>query len=107
MSLRRAPQVSQTTARERYLVELITDQNSSGRSEIQAWLNQITKKRTKLSGREIRNMLTTAQMLAQAEPSKKSHEETLVTCLPSTYGILGENEENKTTQQALLNASYS
>ena len=64
-------------------------------------------KRIKLSGREIRNMFTTAQMLAQAEPSKKGHEETLGTCLPLSYGILGENEENKTTQQALLNALYS
>ena len=52
-------------------------------------------------------MFTTAQMLAQAEPSKKGHEETLGTCLPLSYRILGENEENKTTQQALLNALYS
>ncbi|KAL8933988.1 MAG: hypothetical protein Q9211_005467, partial [Gyalolechia sp. 1 TL-2023] len=42
-------------------VRQLTDQNSSGKKDIEDWVRQITKKRTKLSGREIRNVFTRAK----------------------------------------------
>lgn len=85
----------------------LTDQNSAGRPEIQTWLNQITKKRTRLSGREIRNLFTTAPTLAQAEPSKKIMKKHLERVYDRLMEFSEEMEKSKTTQQALLNASYS
>ena len=89
-----------------YLHQL-TDQNSSRRPEIEAWVKQVTKRPTKLSGREIRNLLTTAQTLAQAEPSKKIMKKHLESVYDRLMEFLEAMEKNKTTQQALLNASYS
>ncbi|KAL8732268.1 MAG: hypothetical protein Q9166_002840 [cf. Caloplaca sp. 2 TL-2023] len=88
-------------------VRQLTDQNSSGKFEIQTWVSQITKKRTKLSGREIRNLFTTAQTLAQAEPSKKVMKKHLERVYDRLMEFSEAMEKNKTTQQALLNASYT
>ncbi|KAL8720213.1 MAG: hypothetical protein Q9181_007947 [Wetmoreana brouardii] len=88
-------------------VRQLTDQNSSKKPEIEAWVKQITKKRTRLSGREIRNVFTTAQTLAQAEPSKKLMKKHLERVYDRLMDFAEAMEKNKTTQQALLNASYS
>ena len=88
-------------------VHQLTDQNSSRKSEIQRWVGQVTKKQTKLSGREIRNLFTTAQTLAQAEPNKKVTIKHLERVYDRLIEFTEAMEKNKTTQQALLNASYS
>lgn len=88
-------------------VRQLTDQNSSKKSEIQRWVEQVTKKPTKLSGREIRNLFTTAQTLAQAEPNKKVTTKHLERVYDRLMEFTEAMEKNKTTQQALLNASYS
>ncbi|KAL8702463.1 MAG: hypothetical protein Q9201_004368 [Fulgogasparrea decipioides] len=85
----------------------LTAQNSSNIPEIENWVKQITKKRTRLSGREIRNVFTTAQTLAQAEPNKKLMKKHLERVYDRLIDFADAMEKNKTTQQALLNASYS
>ena len=87
-------------------VSQLTDENSRGKSKIQDWVGLITKKRTRLSGREIRNVFTTAQTLAQAEPSKKIEKKHLERVYDRLMEFSDEMEKNKTTQQVLLNAPY-
>lgn len=88
-------------------VDQLNGKNSSGRSEIQRWVEQVTKKRTKLSGREIRNLFTTAQTLAQAAPTKKITMKHLERVYDRLMEFTEAMEKNKMTQQALLNASSS
>lgn len=86
-------------------VAQLTNENSKDKDLISNWVTMITKKRTKLSGREIRNVFTTAQTLAQADGGQVERKH-----LERVYDRLMEfseaMEKNKTTQQALLNASY-
>ncbi|KAL8742133.1 MAG: hypothetical protein Q9184_008300, partial [Pyrenodesmia sp. 2 TL-2023] len=92
-------------------VEQLNAQNSTGKNNIAAWVNDITKRTknqgTRLSGREIRNVFTTAQTLAQAEPDKKIQKKHLERVYDQIMGFAEEMEKTKTTQQALLNARYS
>ncbi|KAL8790408.1 MAG: hypothetical protein Q9195_006364 [Heterodermia aff. obscurata] len=88
-----------------YIAQL-NDKNCFKKSEIEAWIEQITKKKTKLSGREIRNVFTVAQTLAQAEPNKKIMKQHLERVYDRLVEFLDAMEKNKTTQQALLNAAY-
>ncbi|KAL8932369.1 MAG: hypothetical protein Q9216_006865 [Gyalolechia sp. 2 TL-2023] len=87
-------------------VSQLNDDNSFNKDEIVEWVNQITKKRTKLSGREIRNVFTTAQTLAQGEGDKKLRKQNLEHVYDRLMEFSEAMEKNKTTQQALLNASY-
>lgn len=87
-------------------VRQLTDRNSKEKHLIEDWVRSITKKKTKLSGREIRNVFTTAQTLAQAEPSKKIERKHLERVYDRLTEFSDEMEKNKNTQQALLNASY-
>ena len=52
-------------------VDQLNENNCGNKSHVEEWVAQITRRRTKLSGREIRNVFTTAQTLATAEPNKK------------------------------------
>ncbi|KAL8750215.1 MAG: hypothetical protein Q9199_007215 [Rusavskia elegans] len=89
-------------------VNQLTPQNSSGKQKIETWVNDITKKtksvRTILSGREIRNVFTTAQTLAQAEPDKKIRKEHLERVYDRIIGFAGEMKDNKAKQEFHLNA---
>ncbi|KAL8775343.1 MAG: hypothetical protein Q9209_000350 [Squamulea sp. 1 TL-2023] len=88
-------------------VNQLTDKNSSDIPQIRSWVNQITKKRTKLSGREIRNVFTTAQTLAQATPNQKITKDHLERVYDRLVDFLDAMEKSKTEQQARLNALYS
>ena len=87
-------------------VDQLNDKNCHRKSEVEDWIKQITKKKTKLSGREIRNVFTVAQTLAQAEPNKKVMKKHLERVYDRLGEFLDAMEKNKTTQQALLNAAY-
>ena len=52
-------------------VDQLNENNCGNKGHIEEWVSQITRRRTKLSGRDIRNVFTTAQTLAMAEPNKK------------------------------------
>lgn len=86
-------------------VDQLNEHNSENKSEIKDWVSQITKKRTKLSGREIRNVLTTAQTLAQAEHNKKIKRTHLERVYERLHEFLDAMEKTMTTAQARLNAS--
>ena len=88
-------------------VAQLTDQNSSQKHEIQAWVNQITKKGTKLSGRDIRNVFTTAQTLAQATPSKKLRKYHLERVYDQLMDFSEAMKDFRNNQQLQLNAPYS
>ncbi len=92
-------------------VEQLNHQNSARKPEIEAWVGEITKKtknpQIRLSGREIRNVFTTAQTLAQAEPDKKIQKKHLERVYDRIMDFAESMKHNKTTQQALLNARYS
>ena len=88
-------------------VDQLTDRNSSQKHEIKAWVDQITKKKTKLSGREIRNVFTTAQTLAQAESNKKVMKKHLERVYDRLMDFSEAMKEIKNRQQLLLNAPYS
>ena len=87
-------------------IDQLNDRNCHRKAEVEDWVRQITKKKTKLSGREIRNVFTVAQTLAQAEPNKKIMKKHLERVYDRLIEFLDDMEKNKTTQQALLNASY-
>ncbi|KAL8846050.1 MAG: hypothetical protein Q9221_008831, partial [Calogaya cf. arnoldii] len=92
-------------------VKQLTPHNSAQREDIVTWVKDITKRTknqgTRLSGREIRNVFTTAQTLAQAEPNKKIQKKHLERVYDQIMGFAEEMEKTKTTQQALLNARFS
>ena len=88
-------------------VHQLTDQNSSQTREIKDWVNQIKKKVTKLRGREIRNVFTTAQTLAQAEPNKKVMKKHLERVYDRLMDFSEAMKEIKNRQQLQLNAPYS
>lgn len=85
-------------------VDQLTDENSSRKSDIQRWVNQITKKQTNLSGREIRNLFTTAQTLAQAEPDKKILKKHLERVYDQLSEFTQAMAKKRFEQQAMLNA---
>ena len=89
-------------------VDQLTSKNSSGKEHIERWVKDITRKtksvRTILSGREIRNVFTTAQTLAQAEPDKKLRKEHLERVYDRIIGFAAEMKENKSMQEFHLNA---
>ncbi|KAI4104300.1 MAG: hypothetical protein LQ339_003919 [Xanthoria mediterranea] len=92
-------------------VDQLTSKNSSGKQHIESWVKDITRKtkslRTILSGREIRNVFTTAQTLAQAEPDKKIRKEHLERVYDRIIGFAAEMKENKSMQELHLNARRS
>ncbi|KAL8908079.1 MAG: hypothetical protein Q9171_005597 [Xanthocarpia ochracea] len=92
-------------------IKQLTSENSTGKGEIEAWVYEITKKtknsRTRLSGREVRNVFTTAQTLAQAEPNKKIQKKHLERVYDRIMDFAEEMKVNKTKQEVLLNARYS
>lgn len=92
-------------------VKQLTPKNSAGKEEIEAWVKEITKKskssRTMLCGREIRNVFTTAQTLAQAERDKKIRKKHLERVYDRIMDFAEEMKVNKTKQEFLLNARYS
>ncbi|KAL8709243.1 MAG: hypothetical protein Q9220_005986 [cf. Caloplaca sp. 1 TL-2023] len=85
-------------------VDQLNEQNSSGKSEIELYIDLITKRVTGLSGREIRNVFTTAQTLAQAETNKKVEKKHLERVYDRLQTFLEEMRDNKNTQYGLLNA---
>ena len=86
-------------------VDRLNEDNSEKKSDIKDWVAQVTKKRTKLSGREIRNVFTTAQTLAQAEPNKKIRRTHLERVYERLTEFLDAMEKTKATAQAQLTAS--
>ena len=96
---------SKREASGRATIDQLNDKNCHRKFEVEDWIRQITKKKTRLSGREIRNVFTVAQTLAQAEPNKKIMKKHLERVYDRLIEFLDSMEKNKTTQQALLNAS--
>ncbi|KAL8949006.1 MAG: hypothetical protein Q9222_004846 [Ikaeria aurantiellina] len=86
-------------------VDQLNEQNSSKKGDIEWYIKQITKNVTGLSGREIRNIFTTAQTLAQAEPSKKIEGKHLESVYDRLQKFSKDMQNNKMMQHALLNAA--
>ena len=78
--------------------------NSEKKVEIEDWVNQITKRRTKLSGREIRNVFTTAQTLAQGEHNKKIKRDHLERVYDRLTDFADAMEKTKNSERLRLSA---
>ncbi|KAL9629700.1 MAG: hypothetical protein Q9204_005125, partial [Flavoplaca sp. TL-2023a] len=88
-------------------IKQLTPQNSAGKVEIESWIQDILRKhRSSLSGREIRNVFTTAQTLAQAEPDKKIRKVHLERVYDRITDFAREMKEKKREQEVMLNAHY-
>jgi AAA+ superfamily predicted ATPase len=89
-----------------YLSQL-DDRNSHHKKDIEAWVKAITKKRTKLNGRDIRNVFTTAQTLAQAEADQKVRKEHLERIYDRLVDFIEGMEKTVNQQQPYLNVQNS
>ena len=85
----------------RYMDKL-NEHNSEKKVEIEDWVRQNTKRPTKLSGREIRNVFTTAQTLAQAEPNRKIKRDHLERVYDRLTDFVHAMEETKKKEQYRL-----
>jgi AAA+ superfamily predicted ATPase len=81
--------------------------NCKDKKEVEKWVAGITKKRTKLNGRDIRNIFTTAQTLAQAEIDHKVRKEHLERIFERLVDFIEEMEKTVHHQQSFLNAQSS
>ena len=86
-------------------LDQLNEKNCRGKSDIETWVSQTTRKRTKLSGREIRNVFTTAQTLAQAEPDRKMTRTHLERVYERLTEFLEAVDNTKMHAQSALNAS--
>ena len=85
-------------------MDKLNEHNSEKKDEIEDWVRLITKRQTKLSGREIRNVFTTAQTLAQAEPNKKIKKDHLERVHDRLTDFVDAMEVTKNKEQLRLNA---
>ena len=85
-------------------MDKLNEHNSEKKDEIEDWVRQITKRQTKLSGREIRNVFTTAQTLAQAEPNRKIKRDHLERVYDRLTDFVSAMEVTKNKEQLRLNA---
>ena len=85
-------------------LDQLNDQNSQKKAEIEDWVKQITKRRTKLSGREIRNVFTTAQTLAQGEHNSKIKRDHLERVYERLTDFAEAMEKTKANEQLRLTA---
>ncbi len=83
-------------------MDKLNERNSEKKHEIEDWVKQITKRQTKLSGREIRNVFTTAQTLAQAEHNKKIKKDHLERVYDRLTDFVDAMEVTKNKEQLRL-----
>lgn len=86
-------------------VDQLNQDNCGNKGSIEEWVLQTTRKRTKLSGREIRNVFTTAQTLAMAEPTKKMTRKHLEHVYERLTEFLDAMNETKIHAQSSLNTN--
>ena len=83
-------------------VDKLNEHNSEKKDEIEDWVKHLTKRQTKLNGREIRNVFTTAQTLAQAEYNKKMKKDHLERVYDRLFDFVEAMEKTRNKEQLRL-----